>query len=483
MTVDEKARVEDTEVGSPRESGEAYEVFKKTDDGVSFRGVGWFKACIIFTKVLFATGVLSLPSSLFALGAVGGSFSILGWGLFNTYSFVILGNFRKQHPHCHSIADMAEVAGGFFAKEITGLLFLIGYVLVVGSGILGVSTALNALSHHGACTVWWSLIAAVVIVATASVRKLQHVGWLTYAGFVSIYAAVLIVVIGVTTRERPAAAPQEGPYELGFRAVNNPGFAMGMVASSTIFVSTAGTSAFIPVMSEMRNPKDYKKALYLCMIIVNASYLAFSLVVYRWCGQWVASPSLGVSIFLALALIPGANLYHMQSAGQTIKMVSYGVALIGLVISATIYLHVSISSEAQRSELTLLLDCGQVHLCPYLGQYTPSTGQHSCPLGYLVGMHHYPWCYLLHPQRDYSYLQLPGCPGWVCLLCTPCHLSSWLPMAAQLQPLSEGISTREGVLPPARRNGVAWSFLPRRRDVWCCYSDQGCLRHGSHRYV
>jgi hypothetical protein len=303
MTTDEKVHVVDAELGSPRDSLEEQEVFKKTEDGVSFRNVGWFKACIIMVKVLFATGVLSMPSALYSLGAVGGSISIVAWGAFNTYSFVILGNFRKKHPHCHSIADMAEVAGGVFAKELTGIIFLIGYVLVTGSGIIGVSTGLNALSHHAACTVWWSFIAAVAIIATASVRKLQHVGWLTYAGFISIYAAVFIVVIAVTTRDRPAAAPQEGSYDLGYLAINNPGFAAGMVASSTIFVSTAGTSAFIPVMSEMRNPKDYKKSLYLCMALVTASYLAFSLVLYRWCGQWVASPSLGVCIPISTSVL------------------------------------------------------------------------------------------------------------------------------------------------------------------------------------
>ncbi|KAJ5880797.1 uncharacterized protein N7473_011850 [Penicillium subrubescens] len=311
----------DAEHASIADSAEEFEVFKKTADGVSFRDVGWFKACILFVKVLFATGVLSLPSALLSLGAVGGAISIVAWGVLNTYAFVILGNFRLRRPHCHSIADMAEVVGGVVGKEITGLLFIIGYVLVTGSGIVGVSTALNALSHHAACTVWWSFLAMVVVIATASIRKLTHVGWLTYAGFISIYAAVLIVVIGVTTRDRPAAAPQTGPYDLGYVAINNPGFAAGMVASSTIFVSSAGTSAFLPVISEMRNPKDYKKALYPCMVLVTASYLAFSLVVYRWCGQWVASPSLG-------------------SAGQTIKMVSYGVALLGLIVSATIYLHV-----------------------------------------------------------------------------------------------------------------------------------------------
>lgn len=290
--------------GSPRSVilDEEGEVFKKTDSGVNFRKVGWFNATVIFTKILFATGVLSLPSALYSLGAVGGSISIVAWGAFNTYCFVILGNFRNRHPHCHSIADMAEFAGGVVAKEVAGLLFIIGYVLVTGSGIIGVSTALNALSHHAACTVWWSFLAAVVIVATASIRKLEHVGWLSYAGFLSIYIAVLIVVIGVTTQDRPAAAPQEGPYDLGYVNINNPGFAAGMVASCTIFVSSAGTSAFLPVISEMRNPKDYKKPLYVCMALVTASYLAFSLVVYRWCGMWVASPSLGVCSSLSFEL-------------------------------------------------------------------------------------------------------------------------------------------------------------------------------------
>jgi len=94
-----------------------------------------------------------------------------------------------------------------------------------------------------------------------------------------------------------------------------------MTASATIFVSSAGTSAFLPVISEMRQPKDYRKALFACMAIVQAAYLAFSLVVYKWCGSWVSNPSLG-------------------SAGPTLKKVAYGIGLIGLIVSACLYLHV-----------------------------------------------------------------------------------------------------------------------------------------------
>jgi hypothetical protein len=134
---------------------------------------------------------------------------------------------------------------------------------------------------------------------------------------------VFIVVVAVTTLDRPAAAPQTGDFELGYYIVpSGVTFAAGVVASTTIFVSSAGTSAFLPVISEMRNPTEYRKALYLCMGIVTAAYLSLSLVMYRWAGQWVASPSLG-------------------SAGQTVKMVAYGVGLIGLIVSACLYLHVA----------------------------------------------------------------------------------------------------------------------------------------------
>lgn len=101
----------------------------------------------------------------------------------------------------------------------------------------------------------------------------------------------------MTTLDRPAAAPQVGDFELGYYVIGKPTFIAGMTASATIFVSSSGTSSFMPVVAEMKNPKDYKKALFTCMSILNASYLAFGLVVYRWCGSWVANPSLGVRLF------------------------------------------------------------------------------------------------------------------------------------------------------------------------------------------
>lgn len=133
---------------------------------------------------------------MYELGAFPGAVNVVGWTLLNTYCALVQGNFRNAYPGCHSIADMAQVVGGPLLKELVGFLFTVSYVIVAASGIIGVSTGLNALSLHAICTVWFSFIATVVIAACASVRKFSHIGWLTWLGFASVYVAVFIIVYG-----------------------------------------------------------------------------------------------------------------------------------------------------------------------------------------------------------------------------------------------------------------------------------------------
>ncbi|KAF4126769.1 Transmembrane amino acid transporter protein [Geosmithia morbida] len=138
------------------------------------------------------------------------------------------------------------------------------------------------------------------------------------------FTSVLIFVVAVTQQQqgRPAAAPAHGEFELGWVSVATPGFAAGITASANIFISGSGSSTYLPVMSEMKRPQDYRKAVYVTGALAGAMYLAFSLVVHRWCGVWLTTP-----VF--------------SSAGVLFKKVCYGVALPGLVIGVGIYQHIA----------------------------------------------------------------------------------------------------------------------------------------------
>jgi Transmembrane amino acid transporter protein len=217
---------------------------------------------------------------------------------------------------------MCGILWGPIGKELVGVMILVAQVLCVAGGIVSTSTAFNALSNHGACTVVFSFASAALFTTFSSIRTFSRLGWLTWFGFVTFFAAVLTFVIGVTTRNRPVGAPQTGPYDLGWVAIAYPSFAAGMTATANIFLSGSGSSMYLPILSEMKRPQDYHKATYVAGILVGALYLSFSLVIYRWCGQWLATPAFG-------------------SAGLVLKKVSYGLALPGLVIGVGIYNHVA----------------------------------------------------------------------------------------------------------------------------------------------
>ncbi|KAJ9150650.1 Amino acid transporter [Pleurostoma richardsiae] len=309
----------------PSEKGdmlEANEVFKQSADGVNFRTVSWQRATVLFLKIQFAMSILSVPGSLATLGAVGGALSIIGWEILNTYTAVILGDFRNRHPECHTMADMCGLLWGRFGRELVGIQILVAQVLITAAGIVSCSTAFNALSEHGACTVVFSLVSAILITGFSSVRTFSKLGWLTWVGFGTFFIAVFIFVVAVTQQDRPAAAPATGDFDLGWHAIAYPTFTAGMTASANIFISGSGSSMYLPIVSEMRNPRDYRKAALLAGLLVGIMYLTFSLVIYRWCGSWLATPAFG-------------------SAGTLFKKISYGIALPGLVIGVGIYQHVA----------------------------------------------------------------------------------------------------------------------------------------------
>lgn len=66
----------------------------------------------------------------------------------------------------------------------------------------------------------------------------------------------MILVIAVAVQSRPALAPA-GPYDLGFQAFASPNFVGGMTAAIIIFVSSSGTSAFVPMYAPLSHIDPY----------------------------------------------------------------------------------------------------------------------------------------------------------------------------------------------------------------------------------
>jgi amino acid permease len=129
------------------------------------------------------------------------------------------------------------------------------------------------------------------------------------------------VTIAVGVQDRPASAPQDGEWSSNWKYVGNPTFASAMSAVSSLVFAFAGTPAFFNIVSEMRDQRHYDRSLFICQGAVTATYTTIGIVVYVFCGSFVASPALG-------------------SAGVLMKKICYGLALSGLFVTTTLFIHV-----------------------------------------------------------------------------------------------------------------------------------------------
>jgi hypothetical protein len=115
-------------------------------------------------------------------------------------------------------------------------------VFIIGSAIVGISTALNAVSAHGACTAVFIAVAAIAGFLVGSIRTLGKVSWIGWAGIVSIMSAILILTIAVGVQERPfLAPPAPGPWDKELKIFATPTFAGAMSAINSIVFSYGAT--------------------------------------------------------------------------------------------------------------------------------------------------------------------------------------------------------------------------------------------------
>ncbi|GAA5907897.1 hypothetical protein JCM6882_001520 [Rhodosporidiobolus microsporus] len=297
-------------------------VFGAQGDGkVDYRTVGWISSAILLMKAQIGLGVLSIPSVFHTLGLVPGIIVIIVMAILTTFTdWYVGGPWKRLHPQCYSVSDCGAVMFGPIGREIYAVGYWLLMTCIAGSALLGLSTALNAISLHGACTAIFVAVAAIATYPLASLRTLGSVKWIGWAGLISMVVSILLVAIAVGAGGRPSPAPQEGPWDKEIVYFGNPSFSDAMNAVSNIMFSYAGTAAFLPIASEMRRPQDFTKAVILCQSFVTAFYLVVGIVVYMYAGQYVASPALG-------------------TAGVLIKRVAYGLALPGLLAAAVIYTH------------------------------------------------------------------------------------------------------------------------------------------------
>lgn len=288
------------------------------------------------------------------MGFVPGLISLLLLSAITTYGGILVGRLRERHPGIHTVADVGNVLFGRVGAELFSVMYWVLMVLVAGSGTLTASIALQNISAgHGLCALGFSgIIAATALVVGFWARELNKVAFAGWIGMSCVWASVTVLTIAVLAQSRPAMAPKDEPVHKDIRAISHVPFYKAVSAVSTQVFSLMGNVTFYSIVPEMRNPKDFPKAVMAGQMFVILNYLFVGCAVYGKVGQYIASPTLG-------------------TAGLVFNKLCYSLALPGLVVSVVMYAHLAAKYIFVRvlRNSTHLTNSTSIHWTTWIGSY------------------------------------------------------------------------------------------------------------------
>ncbi|KAJ5112357.1 Amino acid transporter transmembrane [Penicillium argentinense] len=282
---------------------------------VKYKVLRWWQGGLLMVSETISLGILSLPAAVAGMGLTPALVVLIGMGLLATYTGYLIGKFKSRHPHISSMADAGEVLMGRFGYGLFGTAQLLFLVFIMASHILTFTVALNAITKHATCSIVFGVVALILSLICSLPRTLEKVSWLSLVSFASILSAVLICMIslGIQNPDVIISATVETNLVTGFTSAANIAF------------SYVSHNTFFTFIAELKDPKDFPKALALLQTVDITLYIIAAVVIYRYAGADVTSPALG-------------------SAGPLVAQIAYGVALPTIVIAGVINSHVAAKS-------------------------------------------------------------------------------------------------------------------------------------------
>jgi hypothetical protein len=122
-------------------------------------------------------GVLALPQALAILGLVPALLCIFFLGLIATYTGWIIGEFKIAYPSVQSFADCGRLIAGPTGYWVLATGQVLILIFIMGAHVLSFSIAMNAITDHGICTVWWNIIGLLLCFGLGLPRTFKNVSY------------------------------------------------------------------------------------------------------------------------------------------------------------------------------------------------------------------------------------------------------------------------------------------------------------------
>lgn len=181
-----------------------------------------------------------------------------------------------------------------WAWYFTAVMFVLNNTFIQGFHCLVGAKYLNTMTNHSLCTIGFSAIVAVISFICSLPRTFDTLSKAATASAFFTFVSVLLATIFAAIEDHPEGYPKLGEPQVLAIPLKGTTFVAGMNAFMNISYTFIGQITIPSFIAEMKNPRDFPKALWAVTI---AEVILFSLVggvVYAYTGtNYNTAPAFG----------------------------------------------------------------------------------------------------------------------------------------------------------------------------------------------
>ncbi|KEY68616.1 hypothetical protein S7711_05796 [Stachybotrys chartarum IBT 7711] len=279
----------------------AKRVASEQGNGIQYRTCSWQKTAGLLFSEYIVLSMMSFPWSYSLLGLVPGLILTAVVAGIVLYTSLVLWEFCLRHPEVRDVCDVGQMIwwNGKWAWWWTAVMFLLNNTFIQALhllvGAIYINTMTEADTIHGCRTVAFAVVVAALSWLGSLPRTFNLLSQLGFGSAFFTFISVILATSFAGAQGRPAGYPEFGEPIVSIWTPRTTTLVSGMSAFMNMSYTFIGQTTLPSFIAEMKDPRDFPKALWACTIAEIVTFSIVGSVIYVYTGnQYMVTPAFGV---------------------------------------------------------------------------------------------------------------------------------------------------------------------------------------------
>ncbi|SGZ54636.1 CIC11C00000004316 [Sungouiella intermedia] len=275
---------------------------QETGPSIDYNNCSWQRAAGLLFSEYICLAIMSFPWSYSVLGLIPGLILTVFVSLTVLYTGLTITEYCIAYPHITSVCDIGKHL--FWNSNAvwyaTAVCFLCNNTLIQALHVLVGAKYFNTISDNTdavggkhICSIVFAVVTTIICFLISLPRTFSSMLSIAYFSAITMFIAVVLAMAFAGVQDHPYGFDGT-PVTYHLWPKEGTTYVEGMGAVLNIVYTFVGQITYPSFISQMREPRDFKKALYIVTLCEVITFALAGSVVYVYVGnQYITAPAFG----------------------------------------------------------------------------------------------------------------------------------------------------------------------------------------------